>query len=95
MISKHDKVWLLVRANYCCEYCKKQIQEKSYQVEHVFPESRGGLAAESNLAIACERCNRNKGDNIEWIDPFSGIVSPIFNPRCMIWDEHFFAISLH
>lgn len=89
MISKSDKVWLLVRANYRCEYCYKPIQGESYQIEHVFPESRGGLTVETNLAIACERCNRNKGDNIEWIDPFTGIASPIFNPRCMRWEEHF------
>lgn len=89
MVSKSEKLWLLIRANYCCEYCHRHIHEESYQVDHVFPESRGGKTIRINLSISCERCNRNKGDNVEWKDPFTGILSPIFNPRSMRWEEHF------
>ena len=30
-------------------------------LEHVFPQSQGGTDAVDNLAIACARCNREKG----------------------------------
>lgn len=90
MIPHHQKIILLVRANYRCEYCRKSIKEQSYELEHIIPVSRGGLTNESNLAIACRRCNGNKKENIEWIDPFSGALFPIFNPRCMAWDDNFF-----
>ncbi|MEO8701183.1 MAG: HNH endonuclease [Kofleriaceae bacterium] len=30
-------------------------------LEHVFPETQGGTDAVANLAVACARCNREKG----------------------------------
>lgn len=89
MIPDHRKIILLVRANYRCEYCGNNIKEQSYELEHIIPVSRGGLTNESNLAIACRRCNGNKNKNTEWIDPFSGALFQIFNPRCMAWDDNF------
>ncbi len=43
----------------------------------------------NNLALACGRCNRQKGPNIAGLDPESGELVPLFNPRKEHWDEHF------
>ena len=42
-----------------------------------------------NLAAACWPCNRAKSDATTGIDPRSGAVTALFNPRTQQWDEHF------
>ncbi|MFH1821565.1 MAG: HNH endonuclease [Methanobacteriota archaeon] len=80
---------LLVRARYECEYCRRLLTEIGWQIEHIWPESRGGTSEEQNLAVSCQRCNNNKGDHVEWIDPLTGSTFPLFNPRTMEWANHF------
>jgi hypothetical protein len=41
------------------------------------------------LALACFDCNRFKGSDIASIDPASGELIPLFNPRNQEWSEHF------
>ena len=36
---------------------------------------------ESNLCVACERCNLFKGSDLTGIDPKTGEVERLFNPR--------------
>jgi 5-methylcytosine-specific restriction endonuclease McrA len=43
-----------------CAYCKRE--DIGLQVEHLVPRARGGSDRVSNLTIACERCNRAKGN---------------------------------
>ncbi len=43
-----------------CAYCK--IENVPFQTEHIIPTSRGGTNRVSNLTIACQRCNREKGN---------------------------------
>lgn len=38
------------------------------EVEHIWPKALGGNNNESNLTIACERCNRLKADHIDYSD---------------------------
>ena len=42
-----------------------------------------------NLALACHRCNLHKGPNLTGIDPLTGEVVSLFNPRHERWNEHF------
>ena len=42
-----------------------------------------------NLAYACRYCNGYKGPNIAGIDPQTGQISPLFNPREDSWPQHF------
>lgn len=42
-----------------------------------------------NLAFSCLHCNLHKGPNIAGIDPATGLLTPLFNPRTDIWPEHF------
>ena len=43
----------------------------------------------SNLAWACSYCNAHKGPNVAGIDPGTGAVTPLFNPRAQRWEDHF------
>ena len=52
--------YLLEKHNRTCVYCGKQ--NVPLQIEHIHPRSRGGSDNISNLTIACEPCNRRKGN---------------------------------
>lgn len=47
-----------------CRYCGAPAAE----IDHMDPWARGGLTVLSNLAAACQRCNRSKGERTpeEW-----------------------------
>ncbi len=42
-----------------------------------------------NLALACCFCNRFKGPNLSGMDPITGQVVRLFNPRQDRWEDHF------
>jgi hypothetical protein len=90
-ISKALKQQVNERAQWCCEYCRSQRQfsPSGFEIEHTTPLSRGGTDDLENLALACGDCNSHKYNKVEAIDPASGQVVPLFNPRQMEWDEHF------
>jgi hypothetical protein len=41
------------------------------------------------LALACHRCNLRKGPNLTGIDPITGEIVPLFDPRRDRWLDHF------
>jgi 5-methylcytosine-specific restriction endonuclease McrA len=45
-----------------CYYCKESIDQYSTTVDHLIPESRGGIRANKNKVHSCQRCNNLKGD---------------------------------
>jgi hypothetical protein len=51
-----------------CTYCGAT--DRRLEFDHIFPVSRGGSDEPSNLALACDRCNRSKGAKTiqEWIN---------------------------
>lgn len=80
---------LLNRSRYKCEYCKRRLTDTFWEIDHILSRSHGGTDDLFNLAVCCPRCNRNKGEVIEAVDPVSKLTVPLFNPRTQIWDEHF------
>ncbi|MBV8229478.1 MAG: HNH endonuclease, partial [Planctomycetaceae bacterium] len=52
--------YLLEKWHRTCAYCGKK--DVPLQVEHIVPRSKGGSHRVSNLTLACERCNRRKGN---------------------------------
>jgi len=70
-----------------CEYCHHP--RPPYQFEHVVAIQHRGETEPDNLALACLRCNLNKGPNLSAIDPDSGAIVPLFNPRTQVWRAHF------
>ncbi len=80
------------RAGNRCEYCG--IHQDSdpvfrFHVEHIIPRQHGGLDDLNNLALACGHCNRFKGPNLAALDPESGELVPLYDPRRQLWSEHF------
>ena len=59
------------------------------EIDHILPESLGGLTDEENLWLACSLCNDHKGDRIAALDPETGEIVRLFNPRFQEWHEHF------
>lgn len=51
--------YLLAKWDRACAYCGAQ--NVPLQVEHIVSRARGGTDRVSNLALACEPCNREKG----------------------------------
>lgn len=80
------------RAGGRCEYCRMAEAWEpyfTYHVEHVVAAQHGGGDAEANLALACNHCNLIKGPNLTSMDPDSGKVTRLFNPRTQQWAGHF------
>ena len=92
MISAATRDAVRRRARDGCEYCglpQAAEPDARFHIEHILPRQHGGGDDESNLALACHRCNRHKGPNLSGIDPESRRATLLFHPREQIWDEHF------
>ena len=74
-----------------CGYCQSQQQYVlgKLEIDHLTPRSRGGADTEENLWLACRLCNNTKRDQTHGVDPQTGAVVALFNPRTQDWDEHF------
>jgi hypothetical protein len=79
------------RANGRCEYCliPEHITLHKHEPDHIIPRQHAGATSAENLALACMRCNRQKGANIGSLDPQTGDLVLFFNPRNQLWIEHF------
>lgn len=75
------------RARGRCEYC--HFPRPPFHVEHIIAQKHRGPTTESNLALACIRCNFHKGPNLSGIDPGSGQIVRLYHPRTDSWDMHF------
>ena len=79
------------RAKHRCEYCllPQAAALHQHEPDHIVPRQHGGETQEDNLALACLRCNRYKGPNVGSYDSVTGVLVPLFNPRCQAWADHF------
>lgn len=90
-LSPSVRLLVTQRADQRGEYCLLPLAFAIHQREpdHIVPLQHGGGSDDQNLALACFRCNRNKGPNIGSFDPVTGVLTPFFNPRLQQWEEHF------
>ena len=79
------------RGKAACEYCRFPEAEANlpYTLDHIIARQHGGSDALDNLAFACPFCNLHKGTNLTGVDPESGAVVRLFNPRAEQWSMHF------
>jgi hypothetical protein len=80
------------RAGDQCEYCRSRQKDEPFfrfQVEHIIAKQHDGNDEPDNLALSCPHCNLHKGPNLAGIDPDTGVIAPLFNPRRQSWAEHF------
>jgi hypothetical protein len=83
------KVWR--RARNACEYCHipQALYPIPFQIDHIIAQQHGGATTLANLALSCLYCNSHKGPNIAGLDPVSGKLTKLFNPRGQKWSRHF------
>lgn len=74
-----------------CGYClsPQHLVMARLEIEHIIPLAQGGSSDESNLWLACPLCNRYKANKTTAVDPATGEIVPLFNPRTQKWSEHF------
>ena len=79
------------RAKQRCEYCLLAESQALFphEPDHLIALKHGGKTTSANLALACFDCNRFKGTDIASIDPVTGELVGLFNPRTQRWSEHF------
>jgi hypothetical protein len=54
---------------------------RSFELDHLFPQARGGGRGSDNLAACCESCNKYKDVNLSFADfPIEMSQSPSLNP---------------
>ena len=77
--------------NRHCAYCYT-LEMNSGQpmtVDHIIPQSQGGVTAFENVCFACRRCNEFKGSQTTSHDPLAGKTVGLFHPRQQHWHDHF------
>lgn len=57
-----NKINVLKRDNFTCQYCGCKLNDSTGTVDHVFPESRGGKNNWKNVVAACRHCNGKKSN---------------------------------
>lgn len=67
------KAALKVETHGKCAYCESKLLHITYgDVEHISPKSQDidSIFKWSNLTLACDACNTNKGDSSDIVDPY-------------------------
>jgi 5-methylcytosine-specific restriction endonuclease McrA len=59
------------------------------EIDHVIAKKHGGQTVPENLCLACFYCNSFKGPNIAGVDPQTGHLVQLFNPRRHYWKRCF------
>jgi hypothetical protein len=89
-IPRELREFVFKRANYQCEYCQtQQVIVIEMAVDHITPESLGGLSTEDNLCLACITCNTAKRDFQTGFDLVTREDVALFNPRSQSWNDQF------
>ena len=90
-ISKTIRRKVAEQSRYRCSYCQSQEEYVGMQftIDHIIPESLGGLTILENLCLACWDCNLIKHNRIAAIDPQTAQLVPLFHPNLQKWHEHF------
>ena len=86
-----ERAFVELRAHGCCEYCKMlhDFSPDTFNMEHIISLFEGGTNELINLAFSCGGCNNRKGLKIRAIDPATGAIVYLFNPRTHKWKDHF------
>ena len=74
-----------------CEYCLLAVLDAGlpHEIDHVISRKHDGASDLENLAFACYLCNRYKRSDISSLNPATGELVRLFNPRKDEWEEHF------
>lgn len=59
-VDKLKRIEILKRDEYQCTYCKCNLEQDNFYLDHIFPQSNGGHNWKSNLVSSCKTCNTRK-----------------------------------
>ena len=78
------------RDRHRCAYClsSEVLSGISLAIDHIVPVSAEGNSEPDNLCLACRSCNEFKGNQQVALDPISGELVSLFNPRQQLWSDH-------
>lgn len=79
------------RANNCCEYCQmpQEADDAPFEIDHIIARKHRGPSTSNNLCLSCFYCNSFKGSDLSSLDPKTGRLTRLFNPRRNAWARHF------
>ncbi|MBW4546826.1 MAG: HNH endonuclease [Symplocastrum torsivum CPER-KK1] len=63
--TKTQKLLILRRANYKCQYCGTTLSQENFEADHKLPFSQGGATEVWNALALCADCNRRKSNKLE------------------------------
>lgn len=78
-------------AGHRCGYCltDEALSGIPLTLDHLAPVAAGGTTTRDNLWLACRPCNEFKGTKTQAMDPQTGEMVSLFNPRTNVWRTHF------
>lgn len=91
---------LIKRYGWVCWYCGAEIDNKTAQVDHIVPKSKGGGHEKDNLALSCKRCNLAKLDTsltsfvrwLGWVKSKEAKIAPVIQEKVIEvnieWDDN-------
>ena len=90
-ISPTLRAIIAERDKHRCAYCQTSEENCGLRmhVDHIVPESQGGLTTPDNLCLVCFACNIYKAAQTSGIDPRSLQQTTLFNPFLDTWSDHF------
>lgn len=90
-VSRAQRRLVRDRAGDCCEYCRLPASASiiPFHVDHITPAKHGGLDHVDNLCLACFKCNAHKSHDLGGLDPETGELTRLYNPREQVWSKHF------
>ena len=90
-IPKALRKRVAAQAGHRCGYCLTStfLVGTTFEIDHIIPESFGGLTEEGNLWLACPACNGHKSNRIAAVDFVTEEMVRLFDPRHQTWSEHF------
>ena len=90
-VPKNLRERVAIQAGHRCGYCRTSafLVGTMFEIDHIIPESFGGQTEEENLWLSCPTCNGHKSNRIAAVDPATGELVRLFDPRRQAWSEHF------
>ena len=90
-VPKEVRARVNAAARHRCGYylSAEAVVGSPMELDHLIPESLGGLSEEANLWLACSLCKDHKANRIAAVDPVTGETARLFDPRHQLWNDHF------
>jgi len=61
---KFNKMNVLARDGWKCQYCNQKFPTSELTYDHVIPRARGGKTNWENIVMCCPKCNSKKKDRL-------------------------------